>query len=278
MNHLTAKLRLLALAAGCWAAPLVWGFYPEPGNIYYGIVRDTNGRQMNSGDGVRLLMQTSRTNVVNGRPQVDVYTVAECEVISSPVGRANFILRPSLDGGGQNRYSPLAVRQGEQVRVLLVRAGTTNELAGAVAPVATRGTIQPTNLAAQCVDVDQDQLCDQWELDNFGTLQFTDGTTDFDEDGFTEKQEHDGGTIPTNPNDPPVAPLILRPIVVTETGITVEWRRVPGRTYQLQSSSNLNAGFAPVPPGIIVGDPNQPGNVEIKTGGQSQLFLRVREQ
>jgi hypothetical protein len=278
MNHFTAKLRLLALAAGCWAAPLVWGFYPEPGNIYYGIVRDTNGRQMNSDDGVRLLMQTSRTNVVNGRPQVDVYTVAECEVISSPVGRANFILRPSLDGGGQNRYSPLAVRQGEQVRVLLVRAGTTNELAGPVAPVGVRATIHPTNLAAQCVDADQDLLCDQWELDNFGTLQFTDGTTDFDGDGFTEKQEHDAGTNPRVPNDPPFPPLVLRPVSVTDTGITVEWRRVPGRTYRLLSSSDLEAGFGPVPPGNVVGDLNSPGNVEVRSEGRSLLFLRVLEE
>jgi hypothetical protein len=278
MKHSSKTFRTLVLVSLCWFNSTVFGYFPEPGNIYYGIVRDTDGRQMNAADGVRLLMQTSRTNIVAGRPQVDTFTVAECELVTSSVGQPNFMLRPSLDGGGQNRYSPLALRIGEQVRVLLVRNGLTNELIGAVAPPSARGAFQPTSLTAQCADVDHDGLCDQWELDNFGTLEFTDGTTDFDGDGRTEKQEHDEGTSPLNPNDPPSVPLVLKVIYANASVITVEWRRLPGHTYGLQSSSGLGAGFVPVPPADLIGDPDSAGTVQVKSNDRDHLFLRVVEE
>jgi len=265
---------MMAVLLG-WTTPAAFAFHPEPGNIYYGIVRAADGHQLGTADGVRLLMQSSRTNVVAGQIRVDTYTVAECDVFTSQAGEPNFILRPSLDGGGGDRYSPLALQTGESVRVLLVvRNGTTNELGGAVPAPAARGTFHPINLAAPCSDADRDGLCDDWELAHFGSLQATDGTIDSDGDGLTDKQEHDGGTNPKN--DPP--PLVLHVVSAGESGITVEWRRLPGRTYRIDSASNVTDAFVPVPSSRLVQNPGNPDSIEVKLAEENPLFLRVIQQ
>lgn len=51
-------------------------------------------------------------------------------------------------------------------------------------------------------DSDQDGLPDDWELEHFGDLTQS-GNDDFDDDGYTNLQEYQNGTNPTDPNDPP---------------------------------------------------------------------------
>jgi len=53
------------------------------------------------------------------------------------------------------------------------------------------------SIPAPGVDSDNDGLPDEWELSQFGDLSH-DGTEDSDGDGFTDKQEYDSGTDPTN--------------------------------------------------------------------------------
>lgn len=58
----------------------------------------------------------------------------------------------------------------------------------------TAGT-DPNN-AASYPDVDQDLLKDAWEIFYFGSITARDGTLDYDNDGFTDKQEFDAGSNP----------------------------------------------------------------------------------
>lgn len=57
------------------------------------------------------------------------------------------------------------------------------------------------NLTAD-VDSDQDGLPDSWETEHFGDLTQS-GSDDFDEDGYTNQEEHLAGTDPTDPQNPP---------------------------------------------------------------------------
>lgn len=274
-------LRRSGFSSICYLALLyrAVGYYPEPGNIYYGVVRDPQGRQMTAADGVRLIMQTSRTETVDGVAKVVTYTVAESEVITTPAGQPNFALRVSLDGGGLNRYAAQAVRENELVRVFLVKNGQTNELAGIVPAIGGRGAVQKVDTSVPCVDSDRDGLCDEWEIRYFGTLDATDGTTDFDGDGLTELQEFKGGSSPIDASDPtPQAePLVLRPQRGPNSSIVVEWRRLPGRSYEIQGTKSLSVPFAPLPSGSVIGDPAA-GPVQVKDVDSSVLFLRVIEK
>ena len=59
-------------------------------------------------------------------------------------------------------------------------------------------------------DTDGDGLADDWELENFGTLD-RDGTGDFDNDGVSDLEEFENGTDP-NTQDAPLAPIIVAPL------------------------------------------------------------------
>lgn len=52
-------------------------------------------------------------------------------------------------------------------------------------------------------DFDQDGLPDLWERKHFGTIAETDGTGDYDHDGWTDLQEFQNDTDPTKPNPKP---------------------------------------------------------------------------
>jgi len=83
-------------------------------------------------------------------------------------------------------------------------------------------------------DSDQDQLPDDWELANFGSLNET-GSGDFDGDGQTNLEEFIAGTDPADKNSS------LRIIEATVTGGAAKLliQTVAGRTYQLQSKATL---------------------------------------
>lgn len=54
-------------------------------------------------------------------------------------------------------------------------------------------------------DTEGDGLPDWWEIQYFGDLS-QDGEGDFDGDDFTNLEEYEGGTDPTDPNDKPRPP------------------------------------------------------------------------
>jgi Tol biopolymer transport system component len=85
-------------------------------------------------------------------------------------------------------------------------------------------------------DTDEDRLDDDWEVTYFGNLDH-DGTSDSDGDGWTDWQEFNTGTDPTNSGS------IFRVLTVDMVGgitRTVYWSSVPGRTYRVQVKFDLN--------------------------------------
>ena len=56
------------------------------------------------------------------------------------------------------------------------------------------------------VDSDGDGLPDIWEIEHFGDLLTSDGSGDYDGDGYTDWDEYIGGSVPTNALSFPVSP------------------------------------------------------------------------
>ncbi len=59
------------------------------------------------------------------------------------------------------------------------------------------------NILLQIDDVDQDLMDDNWEVDNFGDITVTDGTGDWDNDGYSNYWEYKNGTDPKDGTTPP---------------------------------------------------------------------------
>ncbi len=264
---------LLGVAMLGFATNHTFGFFPEPGNIYYGVVRDASGRKITSVDGVRLIMQATRAGVV--------YTIASCDVVTSADGAPNFVLRPSLDDGSLNRYSPSAMRQGESVQVVYVRDGVTNALREAVPIIGPRASLIPTDLSALPRDEDGDGLPDEWEINFFGTLTATDGNSDFDGGGCNEKCEYENGCNPLIKDcgeGAPADPMVLVVVGSGPRSIIVDWQRAPGRSYSLEGASAVSGPFATIPSTRLIGNPNGSGPVTVNGGTNDVYFVRGRQQ
>ncbi len=100
------------------------------------------------------------------------------------------------------------------------------------------------------IDSDGDGLPDWWEeaygLDPFSAEGDNGAQGDPDHDGFTNIQEYQAGTDPTDPGSALRAGLSM-PQAGT---VTVSWQTVPGRQYVLEYATTASgpAGtFAPVP-------------------------------
>jgi hypothetical protein len=107
-------------------------------------------------------------------------------------------------------------------------------------PVSADGTGYPlirTGLSSWNVpvtaDIDQDQMPDYWEFNNFNSLVEPD--MDFDFDGQNNLQEYVGGTIPTDQNSFFAVQMASPP--------TLTWNTVEGRTYSIFRTESLDAPF-----------------------------------
>jgi subtilisin family serine protease len=86
------------------------------------------------------------------------------------------------------------------------------------------------------LDVNQNGISDAWEMDNFGSVTTNrTPTTDTDGDGMSDYAEFIAGTNPTNAT----SKLVFLSITVSSNRLVqLEWAAVPGRLYQLQTSTN----------------------------------------
>jgi len=277
MNAL--KTGWLALMVGiCCTLPQALALYPEPGNIYYGVLRGQGGRVLTPEDGVRLRMTVTRGSGTNAVTTV----VAETDIVSAPKGGPNFILRPSLDGGGGQAYSLSALRTGERVRVLVAKDGREVEVEGPIPTAGLRAEVFALSLVAPCdEDLDGDGLCDDWEYRFFNGTNLTDGTSDFDGDLLTDRMEYEQGSDPKNPDSPLLG--LFNPSMAPSGEFTVEWNKAntsafSAPSYRLEYTTDAGKPFQPVPPGNVMIDARAPGSISIQTGGTEMMLIRARQQ
>jgi hypothetical protein len=93
------------------------------------------------------------------------------------------------------------------------------------------------------IDANHNGMSDAWEKYYFGTVT-TNRTnlTDTDGDGMTDYEEFIAGTDPTNP----LSKLVfVGAAVQTNSAVEFQWSAVPGRSYQLLSSTNM-ASWVPM--------------------------------
>ncbi len=86
-------------------------------------------------------------------------------------------------------------------------------------------------------DTDGDGIEDAWEMVYFDTLA-RDGNADFDGDGFTDRQEYQSGSDPTNRGS------VLKVLSLTRPGAAstrLLWTSSPGRRYQVETKATVTA-------------------------------------
>ena len=84
------------------------------------------------------------------------------------------------------------------------------------------------------------------------------------------------GVKSIDPNDP-IPSFIVIPKPGPGSSLIVEWRRLPGKTYEVQATRTLGTPFAPLPSQNIIGNPAN-GSVQVSDPQASVLFLRVVER
>jgi hypothetical protein len=106
---------------------------------------------------------------------------------------------------------------------------TTNGCAAVAASFAP-ASFSPAVVADDESDDDADRMADAWEIQQFGNMGTSDGTTDSDSDGFTDLQEFIAGTDPFDPDSH-----------LRITGLTngLRWQSVQGKYYRILTSTNL---------------------------------------
>ena len=87
-------------------------------------------------------------------------------------------------------------------------------------------------------DADGDGMPDTWEQTHFGTIGASDGTGDFDGDGSRDRHEYLAGTDPNNIQS---RLKIESTTLLGESQLVISFSAVAGKTYELLSSSTLQA-------------------------------------
>ena len=120
-------------------------------------------------------------------------------------------------------------------------------------------------------DADLDTLPDAWEFARVERLSELSPTGDFDGDGFSDGDEYQAGTEPTNR----LSALELDDPAATGAGYVIFWQSASNRTYTLERSESLtvSGGFT----GLISRPATPPLNVYTDTpAGGGPFIYRVR--
>ena len=87
-------------------------------------------------------------------------------------------------------------------------------------------------------DSDADGIADEWEIRCFSNLTTATASSDYDHDGQSDFAEYISGTDPKNASS-----YLLVQTQPGTTGFLISWPSKTNRTYTLERSTNLLAGF-----------------------------------
>lgn len=128
------------------------------------------------------------------------------------------------------------------------------------------------------VDSDLNSLPDWWEKLYYNQYTGIAPGGDSDGDGMTNLNEFLGGTVPTNSQS------ALKSLATTRNSangnVTITWATVPGKTYQVYYSTNLQSGswLATLPASLVtagVGE-TQMSYTDLTAGATTRRFYRVQ--
>ncbi|MDB6030828.1 MAG: hypothetical protein JWM16_1166 [Verrucomicrobiales bacterium] len=219
-------------------------FPPAPHHILYGMLRNQFGDPLN--DATAIVYLETPTGV-----QLPARVVPNLEP------GVNYRLEVPMDSGtsgDSNAYQPTALRPFFQFK-LKVQIGQTTylpiQMAGNFAQIGQPGQKTRIDLTLG-VDSDGDGLPDAWEqqLINIygGTLASIRPQDDADHDGISNLQEYLAGTYAFDPADG----FRLTVTRVNAGASDLQFLAIRGRTYSLQSSTNLQQ-WTPVTFGVVTG-------------------------
>ena len=219
---------LLSLLAGTAKA-----FPPAPAHEIYGIVRNSNGRPLNAGEGTMILDNGS---LEISRSPTDPLTL----------DGTNYSLNVPMDSGiFAGLYQPNALTQNTPFQIRVIINGISHvpiQMTGSIWNIGAPGGRTRIDLTLG-VDSDGDGIPDEWEqlfIDSDYTgrlLSFADvnPNDDLDSDNLTNLQEFLLGTYPLDAADG----LKLEIVSVSGGMAHMQFVCVNGRTYRVTASSDL---------------------------------------
>jgi len=212
-----------------------FAYPPAPDHVIFGTVRDEKGKVLGAGEGV-VIAYSGTTEIVR--------------ISTNVLGddRTNFILRIPMDSGRMGSpYKATALLPASPITFRVMIGSVANvpiEVSRIPFSIGTPGGRTRVDLTLG-VDTDGDGLPDAWERtlidrDNSGrlkTLADVRPGDDSDNDGLTNMQEFLLGTYALDKLDG----LALSIVAVENGRARLRFATIPGRTYSIKSSTDLNS-------------------------------------
>ena len=212
-----------------------FAYPPAPDHVIFGTVRDEKGKVLGAGEGV-VIAYSGTTEIVR--------------ISTNVLGddRTNFILRIPMDSGRMGSpYKATALLPASPITFRVMIGSVANvpiEVSRIPFSIGTPGGRTRVDLTLG-VDTDGDGLPDAWERtlidrDNSGrlkTLADVRPGDDSDNDGLTNMQEFLLGTYALDKLDG----LALSIVAVENGRARLRFATIPGRTYSIRSSTDLNS-------------------------------------
>jgi hypothetical protein len=184
-----AKLQYKSVSSSFFATFSAQGITPSTVTVGTPPVTYSKGMVDNPSSGKVMLAAAQTTIGTAGAKTLFTLTF---DVISGTLGSAVINVTPSTitnDAAGYPTATALPILTG---------------IVGTTYPAVPVTSVTPGTLTIKSVDSDSDGIADDWEMTYFGNLTTATATSDFDKDGYTDKQEYiNGGSYNPKVVNPP---------------------------------------------------------------------------